>query len=55
MQVMHLQGFVEVFVYLHDGRLVPASIAVIWSAEYRHHIHAVRPVVSLASDDVRQS
>ncbi len=55
MRVMYLQGFVEVFVNLHDGRLVPAPITVIWSAEYRHHVHAVRPVVSLEGDDVRQS
>lgn len=45
------QGFVEVLVYLHDGCLVPASIAIIRSTEDRHNVHAVRPVVSLENDD----
>ena len=46
----HSQNFVEVLVYLHDGCLVPASIAVIRSTEDSHHVHAVRPVVSLEND-----
>lgn len=51
MQVLlHLQDFVEVLIYLHDGCLVPASIAVIRSTEDRHNVHAVRPVVPLEND-----
>lgn len=46
-QISHSQGLVEVLVYLHDRCLVTASIAIIRCAEYGHHVHPVRPVVSL--------
>lgn len=37
----------EGVVKLHDGRLVSAAIAVIWSTKYCHNVPLVAPVVAL--------
>lgn len=41
---------VEIVVQLHDGSLVPTSVAVIRNAEHGNHIAIVRPVVSVGEN-----
>lgn len=37
----------QVLVNLHDGSLVTATVAVIWSTEDCHHIAVLAPVITL--------
>lgn len=47
------QGIVHELVHLHDGRLVPAAVAVVRRREDRHHGVGVHPAVALHYQLVR--
>lgn len=38
------QGILEVLINFHDGRLVPAAVAIVWCREDGHDVTIVRPV-----------
>lgn len=44
----------QVLVNLHDGSLITAAVAVIWSTEDCHHIAVLAPVITLLTIDKKE-
>lgn len=42
----HVQGIRQLLVNLHDRRLVPASVAVVWCTEDRDDVPVLAPAVT---------
>src|SRR4051812_20550346 len=46
------QGVLHAFIQLHDGRLVPAPVAIVWRREDCHYLAVVCPLVALRKHEI---